>query len=49
MRPRELGILEPQSLARHLGNQHSDFEGLTHEELSVYTHQQLRDEVISHG
>lgn len=23
--------------------------GLTHEELSVYTHQQLRDEVINHG
>ena len=32
-----------------LYNQHSDFDGLTHEELSVYTHQQLRDEVISHG
>ena len=32
-----------------LYNQHSDFDGFTHEELSVYTHQQLRDEVISHG
>ena len=32
-----------------LYNQHSDFDGLTLEELSVYTHQQLRDEVISHG
>lgn len=32
-----------------LYNQHSDFDGFTHEELSEYTHQKLRDEVISHG
>ena len=32
-----------------LYNQHSDFAGLTHKELSSYTHKQLRDEVINHG
>lgn len=32
-----------------LYNQHSDFDGFTHQELSDYTHQQLRDEVIKHG
>ncbi len=30
-------------------NRHSDFDGFTHEELSAYTHQQLRDEVINDG
>ena len=32
-----------------LYNQHSDFDGFTHKELEVYTHQQLRDEVINRG
>ena len=32
-----------------LYNQHSMFAGYTHAELAAYTHQQLRDEVITHG